>query len=938
MQGFLRSVTLLFFLCVGMAAMAQEKGQSPAGSGLVKGRLVSQSSGKPVSDVQLVMPRFKLLATTDAEGRFSFSSVPYGTHIIIISGQSVHADTIKLSLQKAVADLGDITVARNDFNQAGQNLQIPVISLEENELSADEDGVRMANVSGLLSASRDPYVSAVAFVFGPYRFQARGYDRNRQEVMINGALMNDVETGDAYWSQWGGLNDVFRSRSNTYGLQPAEYSFGGINGSVYFDASAASQRKQTRITYSASNRNYSNRLMLTHSSGLMKGGWAYSLSVSRRWAKEGYIPGTFYDGYSYYAGLSKRFAAGKHELNLISFGAPTRRGKSSPVTQETYDLAASNFYNPNWGYQNGDKRNSRVANSYQPITILNYRYAPSNTLRWNTSISFQAGKNRNSALDWYNAENPRPDYYRNLPSYLSLNQQDPSTAQFYGQQQVDWDKLYNENFINYDSIVNEGGIIGNTVRGKRSVYVVADDVDDVRKFSFNTRIEKVETEHISVQAGLQFMLQRAESYRQLTDLLGGDYYTNLNQFAVQQNVPNVAFDQYDLNAPNRAIREGDKYGYDYISRFSKGFIWAQVQGTYNKIDFFLSGRGGYQNFSREGLYRNGLFPTESFGESPLQHFMSYGLKGGLTYKLDGRNYFFVNAGFGQDPPSFDNTYISPRTRSLTVIDPTNERTTSIEGGYLMRTPKYNLRLVGYATDVKDATEIKRFYNDDPAFQSFVNYVIRGVNTRYTGLEAAAEVKLMPVLSVTAVAAIGQAFYTSNPKSIGIYQDNDTVSVPTQRKAFIQNYYLAVGPQSAYTLGFRYGPQKFWYANLNLNYFDRNYVDINPDRRTSEAVSGLAVGSAQYNNIVDQEKLPSAFTVDLSISKSFLLSKYSKALPRSTFLYLSLGVSNLLDSKDIRTGGFEQLRYDFAGENPGKFPSKYFYGYGRNFFFNLSLKF
>ncbi|MBS1615446.1 MAG: TonB-dependent receptor [Bacteroidetes bacterium] len=934
MRGFLGVALISLFTIGSFPVLAQDGG----GSGLVTGRLVSQDAHKPVSDVQLVLPRRKLLATTDAEGKFVFSRVPFGNYELLISSPSIQADTLKVSLQKAIVDLGDIVVVRTDNNQGPSSQQIPVISLEENDLSADDDGVRLANVSGLLGASRDPFVSAVAFVFGPYRFQARGYDRNRQEVMINGAPMNDVETGDAYWSQWGGLNDVFRSRSNTYGLQPAAYSFGDVNGSVYFDASAASQRKQTRVTYSATNRNYSNRLMLTYSSGLLKNGWAYSLSASRRWAKEGYIPGTFYDGYSYYAGLSKRFAGGKHELNLITFGAPTQRGKSSPVTQETYDLAGSNFYNPNWGYQNGEKRNARVANSYQPVAILNYRYAPSNNLRWNTSLSVQSGKNRNSSLDWYNAENPRPDYYRNLPSYLSLNELDPSTAQFYGQQQVDWNKLYNENYSNYDSIVNAGGIAGNTVRGKRSVYVVADDVDDVRKFNFNTRIEKVESEHITVQAGLQFMSQRAESYRQLTDLMGGDFYTNLNQFAVLQNVPDVAFDQYDLNAPNRAIREGDKYGYDYISRFSKGFIWAQMQATFNKFDFFLSGRGGFQNFSREGLYRNGLFPTESYGRSSQQHFGSYGLKGGVTYKLDGRNYFFLHAGLSQEPPSFDNTYISPRTRSLTVLDPSVEKISSIEGGYLMRTPKYNIRLVGYATDVKDATEIKRFYNDDPAFRSFVNYVIRGVNTRYTGLEAAVEVKLMPVLSVSAVAALGQAFYTSNPKSIGIYQDNDTVSVPTERKAYIQNYYLAVGPQSAYTLGFRYGPMKYWYANLNLNYFDRNYVDINPDRRTSEAVSGLVPGSEQYHRIVDQEKLPSSFTVDLSISKSFLLSKYSKALPRNTFLYFSLGVSNLLDSKDIRTGGFEQLRYDFASENPDKFPSKYFYGYGRNFFLNLSLKF
>jgi hypothetical protein len=125
--------------------------------------------------------------------------------------------------------------------------------------------------------------------------------------------------------------------------------------------------------------------------------------------------------------------------------------------------------------------------------------------------------------------------------------------------------------------------------------------------------------------------------------------------------------------------------------------------------------------------------------------------------------------------------------------------------------------------------------------------------------------------------------------------------------------------------------------VNLNYFDRNYIDISPDQRTGEAVAGLTPGSEQYRRILAQERLPPVFTVDISGGKSWILSKYLKQLPKGTFLYLNAGVSNLLNTV-IRTGGFEQLRYDFSGKEPGKFAVKYFYGLGRNFFLNLSLKF
>src|SRR5690606_24434603 len=117
----------------------------------------------------------------------------------------------------------------------------------------------------------------------------------------------------------------------------------------------------------------------------------------------------------------------------------------------------------------------------------------------------------------------------------------------------------------------------------------------------------------------------------------------------------------------------------------------------------------------------------------------------------------------------------------------------------------------------------------------------------------------------------------------------------------------------------------------------NYVDPNPDRRTEEAVAGLTAGSDQYLRILGQERLPAFFTVDVSAGKSWMLSRFLKSLPRSTFLYLNAGISNLLDM-EVYTGGFEQLRFDFADKQPDKFATKYFTGPGRNFYINLSLKF
>src|SRR5690606_28779973 len=128
---------------------------------------------------------------------------------------------------------------------------------------------------------------------------------------------------------------------------------------------------------------------------------AFSFSGSRRWAQEAYNPGTFFDGWSYFLGAEKKINE-KHSLSLVAFGAPTVRGGISPVVQEMYDLAGTNYYNPNWGYQNGEKRNSRVSNAHLPMAILRHDFQINRRSNLVTAVSYQTGRNGFGALSWDN--------------------------------------------------------------------------------------------------------------------------------------------------------------------------------------------------------------------------------------------------------------------------------------------------------------------------------------------------------------------------------------------------------------------------------------------------------------------------------------------------------------------------------------------------------
>ncbi len=908
----------------------------------LKGRVLNSTTKLPYPEAQVTIPAQQIQITANTEGYFIIPGVAQGNVKVVISGRGIKTDTIAVSLSGEETDMAEILVTPAELSP--ESAELPTITLEENTSQEDENASATSqSSSGFYVTNQDPFLYTAAIVFGPFRFKPRGYDNS--DVEINGIPLQDLETGFASMGVVGGLNDVLKDRTITYGLKPAEYSFGTVKGSTYINAEAANQRAGTSVSYQLSNGNIRNRVMVTHSSGLGKKGWAYTVSGSKRWSTEGYVPGTYYDGYSFFGGISK--VINKGQFNLTAFGAPTKRGKTTNNTDEAFELAGDHYYNSSWGYQNGEKRNAHVANSFQPSVIANYTLKPSDKTRWNTAVGYEFGKYRNSNLDFYNGSNPNPVFYKKMPSYYlyGIPKTVPATADAIKAKylahpellQVQWDDLYSDNYTDVETIYDVNGIAGNNVTGRRSVYVMEDAVDDLKKLSFNSNITHVLNENITLDGGLMAISQRDEYYKQLTDLLGGDFFVNYNQFAAQQALAIPSYVQNNLNQPNALIKKDDKYGYDYILRALQARGWGQGVFTYKHFNFFVAAEGGMMSFSREGLMRNGLFPSNSFGRSTTHSFSTYKFKGGFTYNLNPKNAVYVHASYFNDAPKIDYSYISAKGRDFVVNGIQPYKTKSFEIGYLFKTSVVNFRLTGYVTDVTGNTIIKRFWNDDPDIQSFVNYVMQNVDTRSTGIELVAGGKITKALSATIVAAIGQSFYTNNP-TVSIYQDNSPSMTATSREVYLKNYYLGVGPQFIYSLGLKYSPRNYWHVNLNFNYMDHNYVEINPERHTEAAIDLVPANSQQQKEILAQEKLPAAFTTDLSVGKSFNVSKYIKSVSSRTLLNVNLGVNNLLNNTNIKTTGYEQLRYDFAYHNPQKFPNKYGYAYGINFFLTIGLKF
>ena len=805
---------------------------------------------------------------------------------------------------------------------------LPIIAMNENEKSETNTPF----LPSLLTSNRDVFMSAASFHFSTVRFRMRGYDAAWFGTQLNGVSMNNPDDGNTQWSLWGGLNDVTRNTQMSLGLRTSDFAFGNIGNAVSIDMRASKQREQIRFSYALSNRNYTHRWMFTWAKGMNKQGWSFALSGSWRIAEEGYAPGTSYRGGSYFLAIDKRLA-NNHLLSLSFFGASVLNGKQSPVLEESAMLANTAYYNSYWGYQSGKKRNANMGRSHQPVLLLTHDHRIDNHTSLVTTIGCIAGEKSRTAMDWYKAADPRPDYYRYLPSYQQDSVLKSAIVEAIrndaGLQQINWAKLYDVNKNSIQTITHANGIQGNSVTGLRSHYIIEERVAVIRRIDLNSVYNTLLTSGISFTGGISFQLQKSRNFKKIDDLLGGEYYIDWNQFAERDfpNDPSVI--QNDLNRPNRILTKGDQYGYDYLLKTNRAKGWVQILSTKKKVDIFAAAELSYTNYLRIGNVRNGLFPDNSYGRSRLNEFTNYAFKAGITYKINGRKYIYLHCAFLTKAPLFDDVFISPRTRDTEQENISNENVQTIETGYVWNSPKIKLRLTGYCTGFTNAMNVTTFYHD--AYRNFMNYALTGIDKIHFGTEFGCEIKLSSHYTINAAAAVGRYYYNSR-QQVTVSADNDAFVVE-RGVIYSQNFRVAGTPQEAYNAGIAYQSGSF-YFNISGNYFRENWLAFNPLRRTYAALQDVLPGSDQWNKIINQTLLPDQYTVDLSTGTSIKLRLFGSKIEK--VLMFNAGINNLLNNKNSIAGGYEQLRFDTAGKNITKFPPKYFYTMGLNFSVNLSL--
>lgn len=890
----------------------------------VKGVLKSGDTDLPVIGAEIILEGTDLAASSNASGRFSIFDVNAGDYQMVITLDEKELYRQPFTATGKDMSLGDIKVANSTKSESSS--EITVVELNDITQDTDESGVDFGTI---LSSGRDDFLSTAAFTFGSLRFNLRGLTSDFGSTYMNGVPMNELENGALYYGQWGGLNDVLRNVHRNHGLVASDYGIGGFLGNTDINVRASDQRKQTRVQYALSNRSYTNRLMLTHSSGLNKSGFAYTASISRRWAQEGYTPGSFYDAYSYFLGLEKQFG-NANSLHLTVLGSPSKRGKSGATLPEIAEITGDKYYNPYWGFQEGEKRNSRVGQSNQPIAILGFDWNISRKTSLKTAVSFQSGRNGGTALQWVNGTNPAGDYHADLPSRIEDEDQRAAFIENLPDDyfQVQWAQFYAANAGNIQTINDVDGIAGNNVEGKRANYIIEDRRYDATEMTINTTLSHDLTDHITINGGANYRTYDGHNFTEVNDLLGADFFLDIDRFADTYTRPGS--EQSDLNRPNRLVREGDIFGYDYNSKLSKIAGWGQVQYRKGALELFAGGELSSSSLQRIGNMKNGFYPDNSFGESEKRTYGNYTGKLGAMYKLSGRQYFAANGMMGTRAPYFRDAFVNPQVNDDYVPGLENVDQKSAELIYSYRSPGFSFKTTAYYADVNNDTEVYFFFSErasaadnNGTFGSFNN---TNIDRRHVGIESALSYKINSSFSSKIVAALGQYIYDSRWIQYaqaevvpGFFRDGITV--------YSDGFYVESSPQTAASFELKYDSPNFWFATMNVNYIGNRYLDFSPDRRLDFTFANLDSGSQEIIDATRQTKVDDAITVDLFAYKSFKIKDY--------FLILTASVSNLF-SADITTGGYEQLRFS-AEQGPDFFENKLYQGYERNYFLGLAIR-
>lgn len=831
--------------------------------GTLTGKVMDSGMNAPLPGATVMVVGTNNGTTTDFDGNFSLN-VKSATGTLEIS----FIGFVKQSLQFNVANgetknIGEIML-QADAN-ALDEIVVTSFSLAIDRktpvavstISAEKIETKIGNQEfpEILKSTPGVYATKSGGGFGDAELRLRGFNSENIAVMINGVPVNDMENGRVYWSNWAGLSDVTRTMQVQRGLGAAKVAVPSIGGTVNIVTKSTDMEEGGNVFASTGNDGLQ-KFGFTLSTGKSDNGWAATISGAKT-SGERFADGLQFEGYNYFVNIAKEINE-DHLLSLTAFGAPQRHGqRETRHTIEDYQRSDRGIkFNGDWGYKNGQVVNVQDNFYHKPQISLNHYWNISEKTDLSTAayVSFGTGGGGgyNGSANLRNATN------------------NPYRAADYEPLQLD--KVVAENAAR--GADGSGTILYNS-RNDHNWYGVLS--------TLTTEI----TEDIDIMGGLDLRYYKGKHFREVKDLLGGQYWAeNSND-----------------NDPNNLARVGDKMSYnnDGIVLWGGGF--AQAEYSKNDLSAFISLAASNTGYKRIDYFQ--YLDSDPNQETEFVNFFGYSAKGGANYNLSAKSNIFANIGYFEKAPFFGAVFLN--FRNDINADAENQKIFSAELGYGFRTSDFRANVNVYRTLWQDRTFIQSFRGQDDQ-QFFAN--ILGVDALHQGVEIDLDYRATDRLTFTAMASFGDYKWNNDVKDVFVFdEDQNIVNEDDPINLFIKDVPVGDAAQTTMALGVNWEVFPRTFLRGDFTYYDKYYADFEPTNRT-------------VDNLPNPWQAPDYGLLDLGLTHKFAMGPFDATVNANVF--------NVADTEYIADAQ--------DGRNYDANSATVWYGFGRTYTVGAKIKF
>lgn len=773
----------------------------------ISGTITDASTGEPLIGATVIYGK-GMGTATDFDGNYSIT-IHSGERNLKVSyvGYKEVSKTISVGSNPQILNFKLKTVLLNEVQvvaDVARDRETPV-AFSTIPMKKISEELASQDIPMVLNSTPGVYATQSGGGDGDARITIRGFNQRNVAVMIDGIPVNDMENGWVYWSNWFGLDAVTSNIQVQRGLGASKIAIPSVGGTMNILTKGTGNKAGGTLKQSVGSYGKL-RTTLGYNSGILKNGWGYTLAGSYK-RGNGFVDETWSEGFFYYAKVQKEI--GNHILSFSAMGAPQKHGQRSYKSDiATYDTTIarslgddSDFsnrivnrgiqYNQHWGYLDRwtlDSNGDTIHNKETLNTRKNYYHKPQFSLR-----------------DFWTVNDKL--YVSNI-LYASIGNGGGTRTEGIGMLdgQQDLQSAYNSNV--------GAGIFGPIIdtdfsdtEYKAGSYLKS-SINNHYWYGGLSTLNYQATDKLSLSGGIDIRYYKGEHYREIYDLLGGDYAVSTD----------------DMNQLSAMKREGDKIDYhnDGIVKWSG--LFSQAEYSNGMLSAFLNISGSNSAYKRIDYFKKK--EDGQYASTDWKWIRGYTAKTGANVNLDEYNNVFFNTGYISKAPRFQNVY--DYDNSL-FKDIKNEIVKAVEGGYSYRSSLFSANVNTYYTVWKNKPSKGITYKDKD--ENEVKGNINGMDALHKGIEIDLAYKLNHKLSIEGLVSLGDWVWTSSD-TVRLYDENNNAILdennnPVDTAFDAKGVHVGDAAQTQYGLSVRYEPTYNSYIKLRGTYFADYYSDFDP---------------------------------------------------------------------------------------------------------------